>query len=70
MLFNANLSKEFWTEAINMACYLVNWSASIAIDCKTPFEVWSGTPTNYSNLRICGCLAYAHTNDGKFKQKA
>jgi len=63
MLSTANLSKDFWAEAINMACYLVNRSPSTAIECKTPVEVWSGTPADYSDLRIFGCPAYAYTSD-------
>ena len=46
------------------------WSPSIAIDCKTPCEICSGTPAEYSNIRICGCPAYVHTNDGKFERRA
>jgi len=53
-----------------MACHLVNQSPATAIECKTPIEVWSGTPANYSNLRIFGCPAYAHTNDGKLERRA
>nr|GEV29833.1 retrovirus-related Pol polyprotein from transposon TNT 1-94 [Tanacetum cinerariifolium] len=41
----------------------VNRSPSTAIGLKTPQEVWSGKPSNYSDLRILGCLAYAHVND-------
>jgi hypothetical protein len=51
MLSNARLSKNFWTEAINIACYLVNRSPSTSIDCKTPYKVWSNTPVDYSNLK-------------------
>ena len=67
MLSNAGLSKEFWAEAVNMDCYLINRSPSIAIDLKTPIEVWSGAPADYSNLRIFGCPAYAHIDDGKLE---
>ena len=70
MLSNCGLSKDFWSEAINMACYLVNRSPSTAIECKTPFEVWSGAPAGYSNLRVFGCPAYAHVNDGKLEPRA
>ena len=67
VLSNAGLSKCFWVEAVNIACYLLNRSPSIAIDFKTPEEVWSGTPTNYSHLRVFGCPAYFHVNDNKFE---
>lgn len=63
MVSNAGLMKDFWVRVVN-TCYLVIRSPSTAIDeLKTPFEVWSGT--GYSDLRIFGCLAYAHTSEGK-----
>nr|KYP51414.1 Retrovirus-related Pol polyprotein from transposon TNT 1-94 [Cajanus cajan] len=67
---NAGLSKEFWAEAVNTAAYLVNRSPSTAIGLKTPQEVWSGKPSDYSGLRIFGCLAYAHVNDDKLESRA
>ena len=70
MLSNSGLSKDFWAEAINMAGYLVNRSPSTAIESKTHFEVWSGTPTDYSNLRVFGCPTYTHMNDGKLEPRA
>lgn len=42
-------------------------SPSIAIDCKTPFEVWSNKPANYS---ILGCPAYYHVNEGKLEPRS
>ncbi|GJS55943.1 hypothetical protein Tco_0629305 [Tanacetum coccineum] len=35
-------------------------SPATAIDCKTPIEVWSGKPADYSKLRVFGCPAYYH----------
>ena len=67
MLSNASLCKEFWTEAINTSCYLVNRSPTTSIELKTPEEVWSGKPTDYSNLRVFGCPVYAHMNEGKLE---
>nr|KYP59920.1 Retrovirus-related Pol polyprotein from transposon TNT 1-94 [Cajanus cajan] len=55
LLSNAGLTKSFWAEAVNTACYLVNGSPSTIIGCKTPTEVWSTKPANYSILRIFGC---------------
>ena len=70
MLFNAVLSKCFWAEAINTVCYFVNQSPSKAIDFKTPEEVLSVTPADYSHLRAFGCPAYFHLNDGKLEPRA
>lgn len=70
MLSNAGLGNEFWADAICTACYLVNRSPSIAIECKTPEEVWSDTLVDYSRLRIFGCPAYAHVNESKLKSRA
>ncbi|GKF54473.1 retrovirus-related pol polyprotein from transposon TNT 1-94 [Tanacetum coccineum] len=60
LLWNAGLNRNFWAEALNTACYLINRSPATAIDCKTPIEVWSGKPADYSKLRVFGCPAYYH----------
>ncbi|KAG8496528.1 hypothetical protein CXB51_007650 [Gossypium anomalum] len=41
MLSNTNLPKSFWAEAASTVCFLVNRSPSVAIEKKTPQEVWS-----------------------------
>ena len=70
MLSSAGLSKYFWAEAVNTACYLINQSLFTAINFKTPEEIWSGTPVNYSHLQVFGCPAYFHVNDGKLELRA
>jgi hypothetical protein len=70
LLSNVGLSRDFWAEAVNTACYLVNRSPSTAIDCKTPYEVWSGTPADYSFLKTFGCPTYCHVNDGKLEPRS
>ncbi|KAG8481510.1 hypothetical protein CXB51_026364 [Gossypium anomalum] len=37
---------------------------------KTPQEVWSGNPANYSDLKIFGCAAYAHVDNGKLELRS
>jgi hypothetical protein len=70
MLSNSGLNRRFWAEAASTACYLINRSPSIAIDKKTPIEVWSGSPADYSQLRVFGCTAYAHVDNGKLEPRA
>ena len=61
LLLNAGLSNEFWVEVVNSVCYLVNRSPLIPINYRTPKKMWSGSPSNYANLRIfllsglCSC---------------
>ncbi|KAG8490261.1 hypothetical protein CXB51_016079 [Gossypium anomalum] len=70
MLSNANLPKSFWAEAASTACFLINRSLSVTIEKKTPQEVWSGNPANYSDLKIFGCPAYAHVDNGKLEPRS
>ena len=69
MLSNAKMHRHFWAEAASTACYLINRSPFIPLDRKTPIEVWSGSPANYSNLRVFGCTAYAHVDNGKLEPR-
>ncbi|KAG8483163.1 hypothetical protein CXB51_022140 [Gossypium anomalum] len=70
MLSNANLPKSFWAEAASTACFLINRSPSVAIEKNSPQEVWSGNPTNYSDLKIFGCPAYAHVDNEKLEPRS
>jgi hypothetical protein len=64
------MSKRFWAEAANTACYLINRSPSISLNKKTPIEVWSGMPADYSQLKVFGCTAYAHVDNEKLEPRA
>nr|GEU72658.1 retrotransposon protein, putative, Ty1-copia subclass [Tanacetum cinerariifolium] len=70
VLSNACLSKRFWAEAASIACYLINMSPSTAIDKKIPIEVWFNSPANYEDLRVFGCIAYPHADNGKLDPRA
>ena len=61
MLFHSKLPKTLWAEALNTTCYLINKSSFIALNFKTPYEMWSEKLADYSNLKIFCCIAYAHT---------
>jgi hypothetical protein len=70
MLSNASMRRSFWAETTSTACYLINRSPSIPLDKKTSIEVWSGTPGDYSQLRVFGCTTYAHVDNGKLEPRA
>ena len=72
MLSNAKLPKSFFPEEAATTCFHTNRSPSISIEKKTPIEVWPGTPTVYSDLKIFCCPAYAcvHVDNGKLESRA
>ena len=51
MLSGPELGHEFWIEAVDTACYLVNRSPSLVLEDKTPQEVWIGKKPSLSHLR-------------------
>ncbi|GKD94535.1 retrovirus-related pol polyprotein from transposon TNT 1-94 [Tanacetum coccineum] len=58
----ARLGKSFWAEAFNTVCYVINRSPSTAVELKTPMEMWTGKPVNYSDLHIFGSPMYVMYN--------
>ena len=52
MLLSAGLEKRFWAEAVNTACYLINFGPHAGIECMISSEVWSGRSVEYSLLRV------------------
>ena len=68
MLSGAGLGQEFWAEAVETTCYLVNRSPSSTLDDKTPQEVCTGTKPCVSHLRVFGCDAYIHVPKDKITQ--
>lgn len=54
LLFDADLPKRFWAEAINTAAYLINRSIASGLNGQTPEEVWSSKKPDLSHLRVFG----------------
>lgn len=70
MLFDAGLPKHLWGEAMIAATYLTNRSPTVALNNKTPFEMWFNRKPDISNLRVFGSRAFAHDpNVKKFDQR-
>ena len=57
-------------DQLSTACYIVNRNPSFGINFKTPIELWTGKPVDYSNIRVFGCPAYAHIKQGKLEPRA
>nr|GEY05010.1 RNA-directed DNA polymerase, eukaryota [Tanacetum cinerariifolium] len=70
LLIQSGLLDSFWAEATVTATYLINRSPSTTLKKKTPMDLWSGHPANYEMLKISGCVAYSHVNQGKLKPRA
>ena len=61
MIVHAGLPKFYWAEAVNTAVYLMNRIPTQALDGDiTPFEKWYSRKPDLANLKVFGCVAYAH----------
>ena len=58
LIFDANLPKEMWGDAILTAAYITNRCSSTTVD-RTPVELWFGYKPNLKGVQIFGCKAYA-----------
>ena len=63
MLYESNLSRYFWAEAINTASYILNKSLARPILKKTPYELWKGIRPNISYFYVFGCKYFIHNNN-------
>lgn len=68
MLFDADLGKKFWAEAVCTAVYLLNRTPCRGNKLTTPEEIWSGRRPDLSHLRVFGCIAMAHIPKEKRKK--
>ena len=64
LLFDADLDKSFWAEAVNTAVYLRNRSIASGLE-KTPYEAWHDKKPNVSHVRIFGSDAMVHVPKAK-----
>jgi hypothetical protein len=60
ILSGVGLGQDLWAEVVSTAYYLVNRSPSLALDDKTPQEVWIGKEPSLTHLKVFGCDAYVH----------
>jgi len=74
MLVASSLPRNFWTEALNTACYIINRCTIRPIHNKMPYELFKGRKPNIVHLRVFGCKCYVHNNGkeplGKFDPRS
>jgi hypothetical protein len=58
MLKAKGLPEWFWSEAVNIAVYVLNRCSTKSIDGMTPFEAWHGMKPAVHHLRMFGCIVY------------
>ena len=69
MLYENNLPKYFWAEAVNITCYILNRALIRPILKKTPYELWHGRKPNIGYFHVFGCKCFIHNNDKNNKKK-
>ena len=60
ILFQANLPVRFWGESVLTAAHLINRTPTKLLKGKTPYECQYGKPPSYDDIKIFGCLCFAH----------
>ena len=68
MLSHAQMPNEFWAEAVNTSVYVRNRSPTTALNGITPYECLFEKKPDVSNLRVFGCVTYAHIPDNRRKK--
>jgi len=53
LLFDAEIKKELWEEALYTATYILNRSPTYSLK-KTPYEMWEERKSNLLKLQIFG----------------
>ncbi|GKD43139.1 retrovirus-related pol polyprotein from transposon TNT 1-94 [Tanacetum coccineum] len=73
MLNGSILSKNFWTKAVRIACYIQNRSIIVKRHDRTPYEIFGERIPDISYFHVFGCFVFIHNHKdhlGKFDAKA
>ncbi|XP_013614818.1 PREDICTED: uncharacterized protein LOC106321044 [Brassica oleracea var. oleracea] len=58
MMFQANVPKRFWSDAVATSCYLINRIPTKILHDQSPFEVVNKYKPSLEHMRIFGCLCF------------
>ena len=73
MLYNKNMARNLWGEAVNTACHTVNRVYFRPGTKKTPYELWKSRKPNVKYFRIFGSTCFIlkdRENVGKFDSRS
>jgi transposase InsO family protein len=62
LLFQNNVPKDFWSDAVLTATYLINRLPSAKLDYKSPLEILYQEKININHLKVFGCICFVHKN--------
>ena len=58
MMFQTNVPKKFWSDAVTTACYLINRTPTLILQGLSPFEVLNRYKPSLEHMKIFGCLCF------------
>ncbi|KAL0746111.1 hypothetical protein Bca101_101377 [Brassica carinata] len=58
MMFQSNVPKRYWSDAVMSACYLINRIPTRVLQDQSPFEVLNKIKPSLKHLRVFGCVSY------------
>ena len=73
MLYNKDVARNLWGEAVNTACHTINRVYFRPGTKKTPYELWKGRKPNVKYFRIFGSTCFIlkdRKNVGKFNSQS
>jgi hypothetical protein len=73
MIHSKNLAQDFWGEAVNTACHIINRVYLRPETNKTPYEIWRGKKPTVKYFKTLGSKCYIlhdRENLGKFDTKS
>ena len=62
ILIESNLSRKFWTEAINTSCYIVNRAMVRFSSRKISYEMFKGKKPSLAHFKVFRTKYFVHIN--------
>ncbi|CAD7087791.1 unnamed protein product [Hermetia illucens] len=69
LLQEAQIHKKYWPETVSAATYLKNRTLTNTVEKKTPYEIFFGRKSDFSNLKLYGSKAFLRIPEQKGKSK-